>query len=90
MALANIAPEQCYNIYQYAQEERHEEARQVQLKMIPSNTLVTAQFGVPGLKLALDWLGYYGGPPRSPLAPLNKAQQATLRTTLIEGGILKV
>jgi 4-hydroxy-2-oxoglutarate aldolase len=49
---------------------------------------VTARFGVPGLKLALDWLGYYGGPPRSPLVPLDKAQQATLRATLIEAGIL--
>jgi 4-hydroxy-2-oxoglutarate aldolase len=90
MALANIAPEQCYRIYQYTQNEQHEEARQLQLKMIPVNISVTAQFGVPGLKLALDWLGYYGGPPRSPLAPLDKAQQATLRTTLIEGGILKI
>jgi 4-hydroxy-2-oxoglutarate aldolase len=74
MALANIAPEQCYSIYQYTQEGRHEEARQLQLKMIPANTSVTARFGVPGLKLALDWLGYYGGPPRSPLGPLDKAQ----------------
>jgi len=88
MALANIAPEQCYHIYQYTQNERHKEARQLQLKMIPVNISVTAQFGVPGLKLALDWLGYYGGPPRSPLGPLDKAQQAALRATLIEGGIL--
>ncbi len=89
MALANIAPEQCYHIYQYTQNQRHEKARQLQLKMIPVNISVTAQFGVPGLKLALDWLGYYGGPPRSPLTPLDKAQQTTLRATLIEGGILK-
>jgi len=89
MALANIAPEQCYSIYQYAQNERHKEARQLQLKMIPVNISVTARFGVPGLKLALDWIGYYGGPPRLPLAPLDKAQQATLRATLIEGGILQ-
>jgi len=88
MALANIAPEQCYRIYRYAQEGRHEEARQLQLKMIPPNTAVTARFGVPGLKLALDWLGYYGGPVRSPLGPLNEAQQATLRAILVEGGIL--
>ena len=89
MALANIAPEQCHQIFQYSQEGRHEEARQLQLKMIPVNISVTARFGVPGLKLALDWIGYYGGPPRSPLAPLDKSQQATLRATLIEGGILK-
>ena len=89
MALANIAPEQCHRIYQYTQNQQHEEARRLQLKMIPVNIAVTSKFGVPGLKMALDWVGYYGGPPRSPLAPLDKAQQATLRTTLIEGGMLK-
>jgi len=88
MALANIAPEQCYGIYSYAQEGRHEEARQLQLRMIPPNIAVTARFGVPGLKLALDWIGYYGGPVRSPLGPLDEAQQATLRAILVEGGIL--
>jgi 4-hydroxy-2-oxoglutarate aldolase len=88
MALGNIAPEQCHRIYRYAQEGRHEEARQLQLRMIPPNIAVTARFGVPGLKLALDWLGYYGGPVRSPLGPLDEAQQATLRAILVEGGIL--
>ena len=88
MALANIAPEQCYLIYRYTLEGRHEEARRLQLRMIPPNIAVTARFGVPGLKLALDWLGYYGGPPRSPLGPLDEAQQAALRAILVEGGIL--
>ncbi len=88
MALGNIAPEQCCRIYRYAQEGQHEEARQLQLRMIPPNIAVTARFGVPGLKLALDWLGYYGGPVRSPLGPLDEAQQATLRAILVEGGIL--
>ena len=87
-ALANVAPEQCHCIYRYAQEGQHEEARQLQLRMIPPNTAVTARFGVPGLKQALDWLGYYGGPVRSPLGPLDEAQQATLRATLVEGEIL--
>jgi len=88
MALANIAPEQCHRIYRYTQEGRHEEAQQLQLKMIPPNVALTARFGVPGLKLALDWLGYYGGPVRSPLGPLDEVQQATLRAILAEGGIL--
>jgi 4-hydroxy-2-oxoglutarate aldolase len=89
MALANIAPKECHHIFEYTQEGRHEQARQLQLKMISVNMAVTSRFGVPGLKVALDWLGYYGGPPRSPLVPLDEAQQATLRATLIEGGILK-
>ena len=29
--------------------------------------LVTAKYGVPGLKHAMDLAGYYGGPPRLPL-----------------------
>jgi len=85
MALANIAPEQCHRIYRYTQEGRHEEAQQLQLKMIPPNVALTARFGVPG---PLDWLGYYGGPVRSPLGPLDEVQQATLRAILAEGGIL--
>ena len=28
---------------------------------------MTAKYGVPGLKHAMDLAGYYGGPPRLPL-----------------------
>jgi len=90
VALANIAAEQCCRLYHYAQQGQHDEARQLQLKMIPANTAVTTRFGVPGLKLALDWLGYYGGPPRLPLGPLDEAEQATLQTILVEAGILPI
>ena len=88
MALGNIAPGQCDLIYRYAQKGQHHKARELQLNMIPANTAVTTRFGVPGLKLALDWLGYYGGPPRSPLGPLDNAQQQALRAILVDGGIL--
>jgi 4-hydroxy-2-oxoglutarate aldolase len=88
VALGNIAPQLCFRLYQSSQEGRHDEARQLQLKLIPPNTAVTARFGVPGLKQALDWLGYYGGPPRSPLAPLDPAQRSVLRAILTEAGIL--
>ncbi len=88
VALSNVAPEQCCRLYQYARDKRHEEARQLQLKLIPSNTAVTAQFGIPGLKRALDWVGYYGGPVRSPLGPLDSDQEKRLRAILTEAEIL--
>ena len=88
LALANIAPELCCRMYDLAQKGRHDEARRLQLKIIPSNTAVTARFGVAGLKLALDWLGYYGGPVRSPLGPLCDAEAAELRAILTEAGVL--
>jgi 4-hydroxy-2-oxoglutarate aldolase len=89
MALGNIAPEACAQLYDYAQEGNHDMARQLQLKLINANTAVTATFGVAGLKQAMDWLGYYGGPCRSPLGPLSAQQQDALRTILIDADIIK-
>ena len=88
MALANIAPEQCHDMYRFTKEGKYEEARLLQLKIISANMAVTTRFGVPGLKLAMDWLGYYGGPPRSPLMTLHKDQQDELRTILSDAGII--
>jgi 4-hydroxy-2-oxoglutarate aldolase len=52
------------------------------------NGAVTGKFGVPGLKAAMDMVGYYGGPPRSPLLPLADSQKLALRGILLEAGIL--
>jgi 4-hydroxy-2-oxoglutarate aldolase len=89
LALANIAPQQCCDIVSFFQQGKHEEARALQQRMIPPNAAVTARFGVPGLKAALDMLGYYGGNPRSPMLPLPEAQKETLRNILVEAGILQ-
>jgi 4-hydroxy-2-oxoglutarate aldolase len=88
LALANIAPHQCCNIVSLFRHGKHEDARELQLQMITPNAAVTARFGVPGLKAAMDLVGLYGGMPRSPLLPLNDAQKETLRTILVEAGIL--
>ncbi len=46
-------------------------------------------FGVPGLKVAMEWFGYYGGPMRSPLQPLTQEQVDSLRETFIYTGFLQ-
>lgn len=88
LALANIAPRQCCDIMELFKGGKHDEAKELQLRMIASNTAVTARFGVPGLKAALDMLGQYGGNTRSPMLPLTEAQKETLRNILKEAGIL--
>jgi len=90
MALGNIAPEQCCNIYDYTKRGRHDDARHLQLKILSANAAVTTRFGVPGLKTALDWIGYYGGLPRLPLRKLSEDQQNLLRSILVDGGIISV
>jgi len=89
LALANIAPQQCCDIVSLFKHGKHEDVRELQQRMIPPNTAVTARFGVPGLKAALDMLGFYGGPPRSPMLPLPDAQKESLRNIMVEAGILQ-
>jgi 4-hydroxy-2-oxoglutarate aldolase len=88
MALANIAPQQLIDLYDLFKAGEWDKAASIQRRLVPSNTAVTARFGVSGLKAALDMLGYYGGPVRSPLQPLKDREIQTLKGILIEGGVL--
>ncbi len=89
LAVANLLPEQCCQIYQAVQEGRHLEAQRLQLKLVALNQAVTAGYGVPGLKAALDMIGYYGGPPRLPLAYPQGEQLSEIRRLLVETGFFQ-
>jgi 4-hydroxy-2-oxoglutarate aldolase len=88
LALANIAPKQCCDVLDYTKRGKHEEAKTLQLQLIAANTAVTSQFGIPGLKAAMDMIGMYGGNPRSPMLPLPEDQRAVLRKILHDAGII--
>jgi 4-hydroxy-2-oxoglutarate aldolase len=87
-ALANLAATELWEIYQATRAGNWEQARQIQLGLIEANTAVTARYGVPGLKAALDLLGYYGGPVRPPLLPLEADERAELKAILERAGLL--
>ena len=89
LALANVAPQICVRIYQLVQEGNFEEAKKLQLKMIPVNQAVTATYGVPGLKAAMDMLGYFGGEPRPPLLPSSEKEKSEIRKILIKADLLE-
>jgi 4-hydroxy-2-oxoglutarate aldolase len=88
LALANVAPREAVDIQRLFEAGRWDEAAELQRRMIPVNAAVTARFGIAGLKAALDMLGYYGGPVRSPLMDLNEQDRQALREVLAEGGVL--
>lgn len=67
LAVACPLPERCVAIYEAFRAGDHASARQGQLELLAVARLVTAAYGIGGLKAALDHLGYYGGPPRAPL-----------------------
>jgi len=88
LALANVAPQQSIDIYRLFKAGQWDEAAELQRRMIPVNAAVTARFGIAGLKAAMDMLGYYGGPVRSPLLDLTESERRALRDVLAEGGLL--
>jgi 4-hydroxy-2-oxoglutarate aldolase len=67
LALANVAPRECVAIKELFDQDKLDEARAVHFRLMPVGRAVTSQFGIGGLKAALDLLGYYGGQPRPPL-----------------------
>lgn len=88
MALAAVAPELLAEIVMRFENGDLVRAREIQVRLIPVNTAVTTRFGIPGLKAALDLLGMYGGPVRSPLAILAGQQKKELEGILRGAGLL--
>jgi 4-hydroxy-2-oxoglutarate aldolase len=88
LALANIAPQQCCDILSLYKAGKIDDARELQLRMIAPNTAVTASLGVPGLKAAMDMVGFYGGKPRSPMQPLGEDKKPKLQQILKDAGII--
>jgi 4-hydroxy-2-oxoglutarate aldolase len=47
-----------------------------------------AAIGVPGVKAALDILGYRGGDPRPPIRPLPEKRRQEVEEILAKAGLL--
>jgi 4-hydroxy-2-oxoglutarate aldolase len=88
LALANVAPDESVAILDLFNAGKLEEGKALHLRMLPVNLAVTSRFGISGLKVALDLLGFYGGPPRLPLLPLDGQGRRELRSILLAAGLL--
>jgi dihydrodipicolinate synthase/N-acetylneuraminate lyase len=73
LAFACAAPTACYEIYAAWKEGDAELARLKQERISKAAQRVGSELGVPGLKYAMDFNGYYGGPARLPFLPLTAA-----------------
>jgi 4-hydroxy-2-oxoglutarate aldolase len=82
LALACAFPELCVDIYEASRAGDSARARSLAQKLITPANMLGAQYGIAGLKYALDRLGYYGGPPRGPLLPVSEAAQREIDAML--------
>ncbi|CAN7988834.1 unnamed protein product [Ixodes hexagonus] len=88
-ALANTLGAEVCELYEKFSRGDKAQARNLQHRLIAPNAGVTKQFGIAGVKASMDWLGYYGGPVRSPLLPLGDDEQRELRRIFVAEKFLK-
>ncbi len=82
LAFADCAPTACFEIYTAWKDNDVDLAREKQERIRQASVKVVGEFGVPGLKHALDFNGYYGGPPRLPLLPPTAEVKAEIERLL--------
>jgi len=85
-ALANVLPGPVCQLQKLCMENKLEEAKELQHRLISPNSAVTKLFGVPGLKESMAWFGYYGGPTRRPLVPLAAGESKALENCFSSSG----
>ena len=88
LALANVFPNECARLQKLFEAGKMKEARDLQMNLIDPNNAVTARWGIPGLKAAMEMIGLYGGDPRPPLLPLKEEDREALRKVLTRTGFL--
>jgi len=75
LALADFAPQAATDIYNAWKQHDPALARTKQEQVEPVAKRIVHQLGIPGVKYACDFNGYYGGNSRAPFLPLTAAQK---------------
>ncbi len=86
LALACVLPAQCVELFQLARSGEADRARALQRALLMPTIKLVAELGIPGVKYAMDRLGFYGGPARRPFLPLNEAQKKEAESVLARLG----
>jgi 4-hydroxy-2-oxoglutarate aldolase len=82
LALASAFPEPCAEVYRLARAGDVDAARALEVKLEPASRRIASAFGPPGLKYAMDRLGYCGGLPRRPLLAPTAQERAEIDSVL--------
>jgi len=83
LAVAQVTPYACVNIFDLFKKGKMDEARALQNQLTPLAKAVTTIYGIGGLKMAMDLAGYFGGEPRLPLKKPSKETEEELKRLLL-------
>jgi len=82
LAFADCAPTACYEIYAAWKDGDAGLAREKQERIAKAAERIVGGLSIPGVKYAMDFNGFYGGPPRLPLLPLTADKKAEVEQLL--------
>ncbi len=84
LAFGCAAPTACYEIYAAWKEGDAELARIKQERIATAAQRIGGDLGVPGIKYAMDFNGYYGGSARLPFLPLTAALKSEIENLMAD------
>jgi 4-hydroxy-2-oxoglutarate aldolase len=84
LAFADAAPTAGYEIYAAWKEGDLDLAHLKQERIIKAANRVVGELGIPGVKYAMDFNGYFGGPVRLPLLPLSAELKSEIETLMAD------
>ena len=88
VAVGLMAPAEAAGISVAFAEGRTADAGRLQERIAPVHQSIVGGMGAPGIKAALDLLGFHGGAPRAPLEAVSEGRIEEIRGILDEAGLL--
>lgn len=85
----NYMPEKCCEIESLFKAGKLDEAEKLSASIIDFNKRAAGKYSVPGVKAAMDIMGYKGGVPRLPLLPLPEKDRNDLLAVFRQEGYAK-
>ena len=82
LALANIVPDLCVELYEAALAGNSARAEEIQAQIAPVAQKCVSELGIAGVKFSMDRMGMYGGSVRSPLLPLSDEKKSEIIAAL--------
>jgi len=82
LALANVLPKQCIDVYNLFLSGEMKAANELQISLIRINSVITREKGIPALKAAMELFGMYGGLCREPILALPQNERDQLSKLL--------
>jgi dihydrodipicolinate synthase/N-acetylneuraminate lyase len=84
LGFATCAPQACQEIYTAWKEHDHGLATEKQQRIGEASNVIASRLGIPGIKVACDFNGYYGGNCRAPLLPVDSGTKAEIERLLAQ------